>query len=171
MLENITLHFVLTYIIPVIAATLFILVVLAIKKIRVNLFINFPMVSLREVRWGLYQTLMAWAFFIFGVAFTVLTIALSDVGGAVMLGIAIFLLVVAVAATIYVLLLGNHYYNFPSSKDGEIILIVKKNSLEYFTETKLENNRTIVITDKYRIEISNLTKEGERNVTNNNPDM
>lgn len=120
MLDFITSHFFLVYILPVIATMLFILLALAIKKIRDNLFLNFPNVKIREVRWGLSQTLMGITFFVFGVAFTVLTIALST-GGAVMMGLGVALFVVAIAMIIYVFWLSFHYLGDSLSKNNKNI--------------------------------------------------
>ena len=53
---------------------------------------------------------MGIAFFVFGIALTMLTIALSGIGGKVTMGIAIALLVIAIAMIVYVFWLLIHYY-------------------------------------------------------------
>lgn len=163
MLDKITLPFVFAYILPPVLTTLLILISLSFRIVRDALFISFPSNPLREVRWGLFQIFLAITFFFLGFVLAMLSIYELPFGGRPAMIAGIIGLTIGVFLLIYTIWLGIHYYN--SKKEDKPILIVTRDTIEINTEAKMENNRTIINTDKYVIEISNLAKEGDKNAS------
>ena len=126
MLERIlTLQNVLTYVVPAGVAILFILLALFIPRIRKLLAKDWPSPTLREVQWGFVGILLGVVFFVFGICLTMVTFYLSQPipRNPVMLGLAIGLTVLGLAAFAYVIGLGMHFRKVNQSSEDAILVV------------------------------------------------